>query len=256
MSALMRTALPLLCCFAPLVVARAGGLPEPGFIAFGEVTGAPASALTSSSLQWTNRLGGEQVVIPAKWVVVNGAVFHLAHVPFETRQITGGPRLDPTPNTFELPSTPVTFARTASLDGQPLQFVNPAQTSFTFSPADRGKVERVDLRLPDAPSDVDTDGDGMSDSAEVLAGTDPRDPDSVLRACSTLRPKLVGGEFAGLEIEWRSVPGKRYTVDRATDLAQGFQPVDPAVTATQDRTRFRDLNATGPGPFFYRIRVE
>jgi len=232
------------------------GIPEPGFMIFGQVLGPPPSAPTSLSLSWTNRLGGELVVVPARWVVVNGTVFHFAHIPFETRQVAGGPRFEVAPNTFEMPSAPVAFTRIASLDGRPLEFVNPGQAIFTFGPADRGRVERVDLRVTNPLPDVDTDGDGMPDAAEVLAGTDPHDPASVLKAYSDLKPELLGGEFDGIAIEWQSVPGRRYVVERADALGKGFTAAGPVVTAETAQTRFSDASATGAGPFFYRIRVD
>jgi len=61
----------------------------------------------------------------------------------------------------------------------------------------------------------DTDGDGLSDSDEGLAGTDPVDPQSVLRIVS-----LTGTADGYVTITWTSVPGKIYHVtckDSASD---------------------------------------
>jgi hypothetical protein len=55
----------------------------------------------------------------------------------------------------------------------------------------------------------------MSDSVELLAGTDPDDANSAQKGYTDLHPALVGGEFAGIVLEWQSVPGKRYVVQRA-----------------------------------------
>jgi N-acetylglucosamine kinase-like BadF-type ATPase len=58
-------------------------------------------------------------------------------------------------------------------------------------------------------------GVGMADSAELLVGTDPHDANSAQKGYTDLHPALVGGEFAGIVLEWQSVPGKRYVVQRA-----------------------------------------
>jgi len=52
----------------------------------------------------------------------------------------------------------------------------------------------------------DSDGDGMSDSNEALAGTDPADATSVFKVAT------VAPETTGYRITWASVPGKNYGV--------------------------------------------
>ena len=52
----------------------------------------------------------------------------------------------------------------------------------------------------------DEDGDGMTDRAEYLAGTDPRDDFSVLRIVQ-IQPDAIG-----VHVTWESVPGKLYRV--------------------------------------------
>jgi hypothetical protein len=67
---------------------------------------------------------------------------------------------------------------------------------------------------------LDSDGDGMTDAAETLAGTDPHDPASVLKVISTSvnSARLV-------TITWSSVSGKSYRValkGRITDADYTF----------------------------------
>lgn len=59
---------------------------------------------------------------------------------------------------------------------------------------------------------VDTDGDGQSDAAEAIAGTNPNDALSVLRMLSIARQ---GEQWL---IEWTSVPGKSYQVQSSQVL--------------------------------------
>jgi hypothetical protein len=133
----------------------------------------------------------------------------------------------------------------------PCTFLNPAQATITFSKADRGNTERVDLALSIPTPIVDSDGDGMPDWAELIAGTDPHDPNSVLKLSTDVRPSPQGG----LIIEWSSVPGRTYSILSTTDLARPFTPLATNILATATLTACRDATATGPGPFFYRIQV-
>jgi len=62
----------------------------------------------------------------------------------------------------------------------------------------------------DAPN-VDSDGDGASNWQEFLAGTNPRDPESVLKTRITNSPQ-------GRRLSWNTVPGAIYQVQASTDL--------------------------------------
>lgn len=128
---------------------------------------------------------------------MNGETFYLTRIPFETRQLADRTPLPATPNTLSVPAVTASYTCNVTVDGQPAEFVDPADATFTFGPADIGTVHRVDLRVPDALPDLDTDGDGMPDAAELLAGTDPHDPASVLKLYNELKPELIGGEFSG-----------------------------------------------------------
>jgi len=59
---------------------------------------------------------------------------------------------------------------------------------------------------------ADSDGDGVSNKNEFLAGTDPTDPSSVLRI--RLQPTAQG-----LFLNWNTEPGLMYQVQSSSDLA-------------------------------------
>jgi hypothetical protein len=59
---------------------------------------------------------------------------------------------------------------------------------------------------------ADSDGDGVSDRQEYMAGTNPKDPSSVLRttfALSSQGPRLI----------WNTVPGQIYQVEQTADFS-------------------------------------
>ena len=79
---------------------------------------------------------------------------------------------------------------------------------------------------------------------EFLAGTDPRDSQSVLSA--EIRTAPV--------VSWKSVPGTTYRVLRSTTLTSpNWVPLLPSVTATNSVSVFSDLDVTDQA--YYRIEV-
>ena len=95
----------------------------------------------------------------------------------------------------------------------------------------------------------DFDGDGQSDKAEFLAGTDPTNGGSVFRTI-TLSPPWSGP----VQVLWSSVAGKKYRLEFKESLSDSnWTPVTGDVTAT-DTTAFKEDPTTGTQRF-YRVRL-
>ena len=97
------------------------------------------------------------------------------------------------------------------------------------SPMATGKTWGEDLTDDDLPDDwqtqywgsnsglwpgpnADSDGDGVSNHQEFMAGTNPRDPNSVLRTSFATTPQ-------GPRLVWNTVPGQVYQVEQTLDFS-------------------------------------
>ena len=103
------------------------------------------------------------------------------------------------------------------------------------------------------PLNPDSDGDGIMDGAEHLAGTSPIDGNALL---SMVRIQVQAG---ALSIEWDTVPGKTYQPEfHALDVGPesfSYQPIGPAMTATDGRMRMGVPTESMTGAACYRIRL-
>lgn len=99
---------------------------------------------------------------------------------------------------------------------------------------------------------LDSDGDGMNNWQEWIAGTDPTDPASVLKMSG------VAESPSGLAVTWQSVSGKTYYLQRAGNLAlrPAFATIQSHIAGQAGSTTAIDTGAVGSGPFFYRVGVQ
>jgi len=96
--------------------------------------------------------------------------------------------------------------------------------------------------------EVDSDGDGMSDSAEASAGTDPFDATSVLRAFLERIPD-------GFRIRWSSVPGRSYVIQKAGALTGSW--TDLAKTTTDAVSTESSVSIpSDPEGAYFRVRLQ
>ncbi|MGH7866475.1 MAG: thrombospondin type 3 repeat-containing protein, partial [Candidatus Dormibacteraceae bacterium] len=101
-----------------------------------------------------------------------------------------------------------------------------------------------------APSNAatnDSDGDGMPDYAEFIAGTNPTNAASKLTFLSNIVSNGV------VNLQWSAIPGRMYQVQSTTDLDNWF-PVTGWLQATTSPMSFSTTNSDF-GSRLYRIQV-
>lgn len=100
----------------------------------------------------------------------------------------------------------------------------------------------------------DADGDRMSNLNEFLSGTHPTNGQSFLE----MQFPAPLPSVAGIAIQWESVTGKWYTLDRATSLLDvpAFTNLQSNIVGHAISTTVTDTTAVGTGPYIYRVGVE
>lgn len=250
-------------CFGVAVFAPAG-IPEPDVIFYGVVfAGTGTSAYVPGDVSWTVAGNNQAAASRATTLVtVNGQTFYISRVAFETRRLADNSLLAASPNTLEQTTTPAIFSRSARVDGKAATISNGA-TTFTYGAATQGLADRVDLRVGGESftdwsqrlfgSQVvlsgDADGDGMSNYAEYLAGTDPKNRQSGL-----FMKSFVPVNGGGFTFSWDSVSGRIYSVERSSDL-QNWTAVQANVTGTGGVMTYTDANTAGAPRLFYRVTL-
>ena len=104
--------------------------------------------------------------------------------------------------------------------------------------------------LTTAGSATDSDGDGMSDRNEFLAGSAPNDSNSLLKATS-----VSGGAIAGTLVQWQSHSNKSYVISRSENLPTGFTGIGSNIAATPPLNVYTDSVSTN-ALRAYRIEVQ
>ncbi len=121
-----------------------------------------------------------------------------------------------------------------------VQAVNPNDTTVGGGTSSVATIKVLD------PA-ADDDGDGMTNSAEDVAGTNPFSSTSLLRITAVVRTTPTT-----LSVTWDSVSGKTYQLETATAPGGSYTSVGSPMTATTSSTSETVAAST---PAFYRVRV-
>jgi hypothetical protein len=103
------------------------------------------------------------------------------------------------------------------------------------------------IRANSTDAEADDDGDGMNNHAEFTAGTDASDPGAYFR--------LAAGSpsVSGMVLNWDSVTGRVYSVDRTEALTNGFTNLHDQLA--YPAASYTDTVEQAGNEYFYRIRV-
>jgi hypothetical protein len=144
---------------------------------------------------------------------------------------------------------------TTDLDGRPRIVGGTVDIgAYEFQPGVSGAfigwLEQYGLPTDGSADFADADGDGMNNWQEWFCGTCPTNRLSALRLLS------VAPAGTNTTVTWQSVAGVNYVLERRPDLALPFTLVATNIIGQAGTTTYADTNATGAGPFFYRVGVK
>jgi hypothetical protein len=101
---------------------------------------------------------------------------------------------------------------------------------------------------------LDADGDGVSNAAEISAGTDPLNPNSVFKMKGAVKTNS-----ASIRVDWTTVGGHSYVVQTNGSLGGGtfhdLSPVIPVPGTGESTTNYVHTNGASGATRFYRVRL-
>ena len=103
--------------------------------------------------------------------------------------------------------------------------------------------------FPGSAAGADTDGDGLSDLAEFIAGTDPTVPDSSLR----LAKPVIQADGA-IRLEWPSQSGRAYRIKGSTNAITWTEVTD-WIRASSGTSTYTLPPPTPGAPYLFRLEV-
>jgi hypothetical protein len=115
-----------------------------------------------------------------------------------------------------------------------------------------GWLQQYGLPTDGSADHTDADNDGRNNWQEWICGTDPTNALSLLTILSATNT------VSGTAVNWRSVTNRTYFLECSTNLRTqpAFFPIQSNIVGQAGTTSFMDTNATGFGPFFYRVAVQ
>jgi hypothetical protein len=265
-----------LALFYSLIVVRAAaqGIPEPALVMYGAIH-VGSIRMSVGTLTWQFQSPLRTVTLTTAITNINDQFSYVLQVPCETEIGT----FAASSNKLALISVPRTYNRalvTITTDKgsyATASLVNRAQTNLVISTLDRGGLERVDLIVTASLADSDGNGipdywelyyfghvgidpnddpdqDGMTNLQEYLAGTNPLDPSSRFAFINITRAD------SGIRVDWASAENYFYVLQRSGNLLGGFTNIAVHIPGKASTTSWQDTTAVGPGPYFYRLRIE
>ncbi|MFO1496889.1 MAG: S8 family serine peptidase [Verrucomicrobiota bacterium] len=129
------------------------------------------------------------------------------------------------------------------------------QGNYTFADANRNGIsdaweqQYFGQVAASHPPQTDSDGDGSSDYAEFVAGTDPMDALSNLELSPPI--KLAAGSY---QVTWPAMPGHSYRLLSSTN-ASTWTPVTGWIRATASQLSYNLSPNARNGPLFFRVEA-
>jgi hypothetical protein len=142
----------------------------------------------------------------------------------------------------------------ADLDGNPRIVSGTVDMgAYEFQPGVSGVflgwLQQYGLPTDGSADYADSDHDALNNWQEWVCGTNPTNALSALRMVSALPTGT------NVTVSWQSVAAVNYFLARSGDLGSPFTLLGTNILGQAGTTSYTDTNATGAGPFFYRVGV-